>query len=186
MFNFPAINFFEIKAEVRATINERCEMAVEKASAHDISVYWCNLNEEADALMDMDKMAVEVRGNMNIDKKEDILINFASGDIKRLVTKTSITAFGLNWQHCNHTTYFPTYSYEQYYQAIRRFWRFGQTRPVTVDIILSDGQERIMKSLMVKKEKAISMFEMLAKQTNKGYEVETKEFDKKVITPKFI
>ena len=161
-------------------------MAVEKANQHDTSVYWCNLNDEADELMRLDPTAVEVRGNMDIDKKEDILLNFSAGNIKKLVTKTSITAFGLNWQHCNHTTYFPTYSYEQYYQAIRRFWRFGQTRPVTVDLILSDGQERIMQSLIHKKDKAIKMFEKLTQQTNKEFKIDTKGYDKNLIKPMFI
>lgn len=186
LFALPAVGFKEIKAEAKATIKQRCEIAVEKALKHDISVYWCNLNDEADTLLELDKNAVEVRGNMNIDQKEDILLNFANGSIKKLVTKTSITAFGLNWQHCNHTTYFPTYSYEQYYQAIRRFWRFGQTKPVTVDLILSDGQERIMQSLLIKKDKAIKMFEKLTQQTNSDFTIKSKEFNKQVITPKFL
>jgi SNF2 family DNA or RNA helicase len=186
LFALPAIGFKEIKAEAKVTIKQRCEIAIEKAFKHDISVYWCNLNDEADTLLELDKNAIEVRGNMDIDKKEDILLNFASGNIKKLVTKTSITAFGLNWQHCNHTTYFPTYSYEQYYQAIRRFWRFGQTKPVTVDLILSDGQERIMQSLLVKKDKAIKMFEKLTKQTNTDFTIKNKEFNKPVTLPKFL
>ena len=107
-------------------------------------------------------------------------------DIKKLITKTSITAFGLNWQHCNHTTYFPTFSYEKYYQAIRRFWRFGQKNPVLVDLILSDGQERIMESLMVKKDKAISMFENLIKYTNSDFKLIQKGFDKEIILPSFL
>jgi len=123
---------------------------------------------------------------MDVDEKEEILLAFSNGEIKKLITKTSITAFGLNWQHCNHTTYFPTYSYEQYYQAIRRFWRFGQKRKVNVDLILSDGQTRIMQSLMVKKNKAISMFENLAKQTNSDFKIDYKEFNKKIKLPNFI
>ena len=186
LFAMHAVGFHEIKQEAKATIKQRCEMAVEKAAGHDISVYWCNLNDEADELMRLDQSAVEVRGNMDIDKKEDILLGFSMGHIKKLVTKTSITAFGLNWQHCNHTTYFPTYSYEQYYQAIRRFWRFGQKRPVTVDLILSDGQERIMQSLIHKKDKAIKMFEKLTQQTNKDFTIKTKEFNKNITLPKFI
>jgi len=183
MFNFPAQNFFEIKAEVRATIHERCEMAVQVANHHDTSVYWVNLNDEASLISQIDKDTVEVRGNMDIDKKEEILIAFSKGEVKKLITKTSITAFGLNWQHCNHTTYFPTFSYEQYYQAIRRFWRFGQQRPVYVDLILSDGQTRIMESLTVKKEKAISMFENLTKQTNSDFKIVNKEFNKPITLP---
>lgn len=186
LFALPAVGFQEIKQEAKATIEQRCKIAVEKTTNHDISVYWCNLNDEADMILKMDPESIEVRGNMDIDKKEDILLNFANGSIKKLVTKTSITAFGLNWQHCNHTTYFPTYSYEQYYQAIRRFWRFGQKRDVFVDIILSDGQERIMQSLLIKKDKAIKMFEKLASQTNKDYTIKKKEFNKQVIIPNFL
>lgn len=186
LFALPAVGFKEIKQEAKVTIQQRCEMAVDKASKHETSVYWCNLNDEADTLLSLDQNAVEVRGNMDIDKKEDILLNFADGNIKKLVTKTSITAFGLNWQHCNHTTYFPTYSYEQYYQAVRRFWRFGQKNPVYVDLILSDGQDKIMESLLVKKDKAINMFEKLAAQTNKDFTIKQKEFNKSVQLPKFI
>lgn len=186
LFALPAIGFKEIKQEARVTIQQRCEIAVQKANNHDTSVYWCNLNDEADCLMMLDKNAIEVRGNMDIDKKEDILLNFANGNIKKLVTKSSITCFGLNWQHCNHTTYFPTYSYEQYYQAIRRFWRFGQKREVYVDRILSDGQERILKSILVKSEKAVEMFKKLTAQTNKDFTIESKEFNKEVILPKFL
>ena len=186
LFAQAAVGFKEVKQEAKATIRQRCEAAIEKANHHDISVYWCNLNDEADTLMGLDKNAVEVRGNMDIDKKEDILLNFAKGNIKKLVTKTSITAFGLNWQHCNHTTYFPTYSYEQYYQAIRRFWRFGQKSDVFVDLILSDGQERIMQSLLIKRDKAIQMFEKLTQQTNSDFTIKTKEFNKKINLPKFI
>jgi len=186
MFNFPAINFFEIKAEVRATIHERCEMAVSKASQHETSVYWVNLNNEADLISKLDPSTVEVRGQMDIDKKEEILLSFSKGEIKKLITKTSITAFGLNWQHCNHTTYFPTYSYEQYYQAIRRFWRFGQKNPVLVDLILSDGQTRVMQSLMIKKDKAIKMFQNLTENVNTNFQLEKHEFDKQIILPNFI
>ena len=186
LFNLPAINFREIKAEVRATINARCEMAVEKASKHDKTVYWVNLNDEAKRIKELDKYAYEVKGDMDIDQKEEILLAFSQGQIDKLVTKTSITAFGLNWQHCNHTTYFPTYSFEQYYQAIRRFWRFGQKRKVYCDLILSDGQTRIMESLKIKKDKAISMFENLSKNVNQSYKITNKEFNKKIAFPEFL
>jgi hypothetical protein len=186
MFTMPATGFAEIKAEVRSTIKERCEMAYNKALLHPCSVYWVNLNDEAALISQLDKTAVEVKGAMNIDKKEEILLAFSNGEIKKLITKTSITAFGLNWQHCNHTTYFPTYSYEQYYQAIRRFWRFGQTKAVNVDLILSDGQIKIMESLTLKKDKAIQMFENLIKQTNETFVITKKAFDKEIIFPNFI
>lgn len=186
IFNFPARNFFEIKAEVRATIKDRCEMVCEKANNHDVSVYWVNLDDEANLISVLDKTAKEVHGKMDIDEKEEILLAFSKGEINKLITKTSITAFGLNWQHCNHTTYFPTYSYEQYYQAIRRFWRFGQKKDVLVDLILSDGQNRIMESLMAKRDKAITMFDNLIKQTNSDFKITNKEFNKPISLPNFL
>lgn len=185
LFAMPAVNFFEVKAESKATIKQRCERAVELAKLYDTSVYWVNLNDEAKSILSIDKNAVEVNGSMSIDKKEDILMAFSKGEIHKLVTKTSITAFGLNWQHCNHTTYFPTYSYEQYYQAIRRFYRFGQKRDVNVDLILSDGQQRIMESLQAKKQKASDMFEKLSTNVNSIYEIQKKEFSKEIIKPSF-
>jgi len=186
MFNVQAVNFSEIKSEVRATIKQRCEMAVQLANHHKTSVYWVNLNDEAKAISELDKSAKEIKGEMDIDEKEEILLAFSNGDINKLITKTSITAFGLNWQHCNHTTYFPDYSYEKYYQAIRRFWRFGQKREVFADLVLSDGQQRIMQSLQVKKDKAVSMFENLTKNTNSDFKIVQKGFNKPLTLPTFI
>lgn len=186
LFNTPAVGFREIKQEVRNTIKERCEKAVEMSSKHDISVYWTNLNDEASLIREIDKSSVEIKGNMDIDRKEEILLAFATGEVKKLITKSSITAFGLNWQHCNHTTYFPDYSYEKYYQAIRRFWRFGQKSDVTVDIIRSDGQENIMKAQTAKKNKANEMFSNLVNQTSCAYEKEINSFTKQIMLPNFL
>ena len=130
MFTPIAKSMTEVKHEQRQTVESRCEKAVELAEGKT-SVYWCNLNDESRILNSLDSEAVEIIGSMSIDKKEDILINFASGNIKRIITKPKMTSFGLNWQHCNHSVFFPTWSYEQYYQSIRRFWRFGQSSPVT-------------------------------------------------------
>jgi hypothetical protein len=186
MFNFPASNFKEIKSEIRATIKERCERAVELASENETSVYWVNLNDESSMVKDIDDCSTEIVGSMDIDQKEEILIAFSNGQIKKLITKTSITAFGLNWQHCNHCVYFPTFSYERYYQAIRRFWRFGQKRPVTVDIVLSDGQTKIMDAVKAKKNKAIIMFDNLIKNANSSYDVSILKYENKVQIPTFI
>lgn len=176
----------EIKTEQRHSINSRCEKAVELASKSDVVVYWCNLNNEGDLLTKLDKNAFQIRGSMSIDEKEEILMAFASGEIKRLVTKPKMTAFGLNWQHCNQTIYFPTFSYEQFYQAIRRFWRFGQMNPVTVDIVLSEGQQRVMQSITEKSKKANELFDKLNYNINKRFENKTKKFDKQVKLPSFL
>ncbi len=186
MYTVQAKNFREIRAESRQTIEKRCGKAVELASKHETSVYWCNLNDEADLIQSLDKDSFQVKGKMNIDQKEEILLAFSKGEIKKLITKPKITAFGLNWQHCNHTTFFPTYSYEQYYQALRRFWRFGQKREVYADLILSDGQEKIMNAIKEKTRKANEMFDQLNKHINSNLELEIKQFDKKLTIPKFL
>lgn len=135
----------------------------------------------------IDTDSVQIKGSDSIEKKEEILINFSKGNIKRLVTKPKITSFGLNWQHCNHTVYFPTWSYEQYYQAIRRFWRFGQTNEVTADLVISDGQQRVLKSLRYKTNKAAEFNGSIRNAISKKVATETnKAFSKEIITPKFL
>jgi hypothetical protein len=176
----------DIKGENRETIEKRCETAVVLANNHECSVYWTNLNDEADMIQDLDKNSYQIKGSMNLDKKEELLIAFYRGEIKKLITKPKMTAFGLNWQHCNHTVYFPTFSYEQYYQAIRRFWRFGQQRPVTVDLVYSEGQKRVLDSLMAKSEKANELFTKLNHHINQSYEIRKKEFNKEITLPSFL
>lgn len=175
----------EVRVEQKQTTQERCEKAAELARGKT-SVYWCNTNDESAALKNLDSGATEILGSMSIEKKEDILIAFAKGEIDRLITKASMTSMGLNWQHCNHTVYFPTWSYEQYYQAIRRFWRFGQSRDVTVDLVISDGQERVIEALQQKTEKAIQLYENLVKNANRDFTQLTKEFNQTAKLPEFL
>jgi hypothetical protein len=186
LINMIAKSQSEIQAENKATIENRCIKAVELAKQHETSVYWCNLNPEGDLIEELDKNAYQIHGSMSLDKKEEILLAFANGDIKKLITKPKMTAFGLNWQHCSHTVYFPTFSYERYYQAIRRFWRFGQKNDVTVDLVYSDGQKRVLDSLLAKTEKANQLFSKLNSSLNQSFEVSVKQFDKEISLPKFI
>jgi hypothetical protein len=185
LFNGIAKTMSEVREEQKNTFVERCEKAVELAE-NKTSVYWCNFNDEGDLLDELDKDAVQLKGGMTIEKKEDILLNFANGNIKRIITKPKITSFGLNWQHCNHTVYFPTWSYEQYYQSIRRFWRFGQTQDVTVDLVLSDGQKRVIDTLLYKTNKAIEFNNLIQSNINGAVDLSKKEFTKEIIKPKFL
>jgi hypothetical protein len=184
MFTPIAKSMTEVKHEQRQTVESRCEKAVELAQGKT-SVYWCNLNDESRILNSLDSEAVEIIGSMSIEKKEDILINFASGNIKRIITKPKMTSFGLNWQHCNHSVFFPTWSYEQFYQSIRRFWRFGQASPVTIDIVVSDGQQRVLDTIQQKTEKAIALHKNLTKNVNSVFQNNVKEFNKEIIKPSF-
>lgn len=176
----------EVRNEQKQTEEKRSEKAVELAK-NKTSVYWCNTNNESSILKSLDKEAVEIIGSQTIEKKEEILKAFANGEIKRIITKAKITGMGLNWQHCNHCVFFPTWSYEQYYQAIRRFWRFGQKNDVTVDLVLSDGQERVIKALQEKTEKAQKLYENLVNNVNKDYREEFKKADiQDIIKPMFL
>ena len=186
MFNIVAKTMSEVRQEQKMTQQKRCERAFELTAGHDCSVYWCNFNGEGDLLEEMDKDAHQISGSMDLDKKEELLLSFASGEIKRLITKPKITAFGLNWQHCAHTVYFPTFSYEQYYQAIRRFWRFGQTRPVTVDIVHSDGQKRVIEGLTSKSAKMDELFTRLNSKLNQYHADNRPRFDVPVTLPSFL
>ncbi len=185
MFVPIAKSMTEVRHEQKQTEQQRCEKAVELAK-DKTSVYWCNTNNESLILKTLDKEAVEIIGSQSIEKKEEILLSFAKGDIKRLITKAKMTGMGLNWQHCNHSVFFPTWSYEQYYQAIRRFWRFGQTNDVVIDMVISDGQTRVLEALQQKTEKAIELHKKLSENVNKVFTNNVKEFNKELIKPKFL
>lgn len=180
-----ASNFAELRLEQKQTAKQRCEKAFELA--HDkTSVYWVNTNEENNIIKSIDSEAREIIGSMNIDKKEEVLVAFQKGEIKRLITKAKMTSMGLNWQHCNHTVFFPTYSYEQYYQAVRRFWRFGQKRDVVVDLVMSDGQAQMLKAIQQKREKAENLYKKLTDSVNAVYDHRYSKFDKEIILPGFL
>jgi len=185
LFATIAKSMTEVRVEQKQTIEQRCVRACELAK-DKTSVYWCNLNDESKLLSELDPDAVEIIGSMSIDKKEDILMNFANGEIKRLITKAKMTGFGLNWQHCNHSVFFPTWSYEQYYQALRRFWRFGQKNDVTIDLVVSDGQQRVLETIEQKTQKAIQLHESLTRNVNSVFENSIKEFNKPLLKPSFL
>ena len=185
LYNIVAKTMTEVRDEQKATIAQRCEKAVGLA-AGKVSVYWCNLNEESSLLHELDPDAMEIQGSMSVDKKEDILMNFAEGNIDRIITKAKMTGLGLNWQHCNHSVFFPTWSYEQYYQAIRRFWRFGQKRDVNIDIVISDGMQRVLQTIEEKTAKAIELHSQLLKNTNGIFEYKKKEAIDNIIKPNFL
>ena len=107
-------------------------MVAEKVDHNEPFVCWCQYNNEGDLLEKLIPDAIQVHGRQSNDEKEEKLIAFVEGKTRGLITKSKIAGFGLNWQHCAHVTMFPSHSFEQYYQSVRRCWRFGQTKPVTV------------------------------------------------------
>lgn len=123
----------------RATIADRCELAASITPPNKNFVWWCNLNGEAELLAKLIPGSVNLHGGLKEAEKERIMLAFSDGDIRVLITKPSLAGFGMNWQHCADTGFVGLNdSFEQFYQAVRRFWRFGQTSPVTAHIIASE------------------------------------------------
>lgn len=162
LFDLPARGFREEREERRRTIAERCETAAALvADTAQPAVVWCHLNDEGDRLERLIPGAVQVSGRDDDETKEAKFAAFADGSARVLVTKPTVGAWGLNWQHCNHVVTFPSHSYEQMYQSVRRCWRFGQTRPVTVDVVATEGEAEAQASLRRKAEQMDRMFSAL-------------------------
>lgn len=162
LFDMPASGLAEQRAERARTVVERCEQAAECAMSHNNPVVsWCYLNKEGDMLTKLIDGAVQVSGKDSDERKEECFKAFESGEIRVMVTKPTIAGFGLNWQHCANQTFFPSHSFEQWYQAIRRCWRFGQDKPVTVDVISSEGEANVLANLQRKADAADRMFDAL-------------------------
>lgn len=163
LFAVPAIGLAEEREERRRTLTERCELAAALvANTGQPAVMWAQLNDEADLLTRLVPGAVQVSGRDSDESKEEKFEAFGTGGIRVLVTKPIIGAWGLNWQHCAHMTTFAGHSFEQYYQSVRRFHRFGQTRPVVVDHVVSDGEQRVLANLRRKMEQADTLFAELS------------------------
>jgi len=174
-----AKDLVEQREETKRTINERCEKAAELINSHsDPAVAWCHRIEEGKALRRMIDGAVEVAGSDPDEKKEESFMAFAEGQIRVIVTKARIAGMGLNWQHCAHQTIFPSHSYEQYYQSIRRSWRFGQKKPVKIDVISSEGQSGVLANLNRKNLAAEKMFANLVDLMSNELRVERSEYQK--------
>jgi len=135
------------------------------------ALVWCHLNDEGDVLERLIPDAVQVAGSDSDEAKEERMLAFADGDVRILVTKPKIGAWGMNFQHCAHVTMFPSHSYEQYYQGIRRCWRFGQTRPVNVDVVMTVGEKAMLRNLQRKAKQADRMFTNLVSEMNRGMAV---------------
>lgn len=161
LFDVPAVGLHEEREEARRTIVERCEKAAKLLADAPTGVAWCHLNDESTILARLIDGAVEVTGSDSADAKEEKLRAFSNGEIRVLVTKPSLGAWGLNWQHCHRTTYFPSHSYEQAYQAIRRFLRFGQKHTVRVDMVTTEGGKATLVNLQRKADQADRMFDAL-------------------------
>ena len=173
LFSLPAESLQDQREERRITLEDRCEEAARIVGRHDAaSVVWCHLNDEADLLERLIPDCRQVSGSQSEDEKEEILLAFQRGELKRLVTKPKIGCFGLNWQHCHSVVTFASHSWEQYYQAVRRCWRFGQTQPVDVHVIATEGEVGVLSNLRRKANAADRMFESLVRHMGNALAVD--------------
>jgi hypothetical protein len=152
LFRLPDHSATAVHAEKQRTLTERVGRAAELARAHDgAAIVWCERDDESAALTKAIPGAIEVKGSMTADQKESALEDFTFGRARVIVTKPRLAGFGLNWQHARAQIFASiSHSYEQYYQAVRRSWRFGQTGEVTAHIVLAETEEGIWRNVQRK------------------------------------
>jgi hypothetical protein len=173
LFALPAVGLKEQRDERRRSVSDRCDWVASHVNNHTRpAMVWCHLNEEGDRLARLIPGAVQVSGSDSVEEKEAKLLDFAHGPTRELITKPKIGAWGLNYQHCADVVTFPSHSFEQYYQSVRRCWRFGQTHPVTVDIVATEGERGVLSNLKAKAAKADAMFANLVREMSRALTIE--------------
>jgi len=171
LFAEPARSLTERRAARKSSLSARVQRCVDTVKAEDDEswVIWCELNAEADALAKALGTAIEIRGSDEPILKESRLVAFGKGQYKILITKPSIAGFGLNWQHAARMAFVGVKdSWEAYYQAIRRCWRFGQKRPVHVHVFASELEGEVVANLQRKERDALAMAEQLSAETREA------------------
>jgi hypothetical protein len=147
-------------------------------------VVWCDTDLESDALKSRLPGAIEVRGSLDADEKERRLGLFADGSFRVMITKPSIAGMGLNWQHASKVAFVGrSFSYEAWYQAVRRCWRFGQTKPVDVHLIVAEGEDQIGRVIDRKAEAHAEMKEAMIAASRRA--IAAKSEVRKRYVPKF-
>ena len=183
-YDLPKFNIYEIVADDmpvvygkltltqrrnarRESLDVRCKRAADIVNhSNDNWIVWCDLNDESAKLASLIKYSVEVKGSDKSSYKRDSMLNFANDKIKCLVTKPSIAGFGMNWQNCNNMIFVGlSDSYEAYYQAIRRCWRFGQAKEVNVYIIISSQEGTVKENIERKQQDTEKMQQAMIKLT---------------------
>jgi len=181
----------------RATIHERVSKCAELVNTtNETFLIWCTLNAESELLKKSIPNAVEVKGSDSDGHKEKAMLDFANGKIRVLISKPSICGFGMNFQICHNMVFVGiSHSFEQYYQAIRRCWRFGQTNPTNIHIITSELEGAVKANLERKEKDAEQMMKKMVEYTKEltrqninatGRQIDTYLANKKMILPKWL
>jgi hypothetical protein len=181
LLTLPAIGLREERDERRRTLQQRCDYVAALVDHDKPAVVWCHMNDEGDLLAKMVPGARQVAGKTPDDEKEEIYSDFAAGKLRVLVIKPKIGAWGLNWQHCAHVVTFASHSYEQFYQSVRRCWRFGQKNPVRLDVIATIGESGVISNMLRKADQADAMFCQLVSNMDKANKIERPDQGQKAI-----
>ena len=161
----------EQRVEKKATLKKRCENVAEWMKDQPNGVAWCHLNSEGDLLERLLPNAVQVKGSQSEEEKEEKLEAFSLGQVPYMIVKPKIASFGLNWQNCNSVAYFPSWSHEQFYQAIRRCWRFGQDKPVTCRLVYTESESKVASGMIRKERQSIELYDAIVREMN--YAIQT-------------
>lgn len=187
LLNVPAKGMQAERLERSRNIEKRCEFIANLVNHDRPAVVWCQANPEADLLEKIIPGSRQVAGRTPDEQKVRTYEDFANGSLRVLVIKPKIGAWGLNWQHCNHVVAFASHSYEQMYQSVRRCYRFGQTRPVTFDLVATEGEELVIGNVKRKADQAAKMFEKLVQEMTRAVRVERENiYTKKAEVPAWL
>lgn len=167
LFAVEAVTLSDQQKARRTTIELKGDRIAQRVNSDDAQwLIWCDLNAESEYLAKSIPDAWEVRGSDSDEYREKAMLGFADGSVRVLVTKPSIAGFGMNWQNCNHMAFCGlSHSYEQFYQAVRRCWRYGQTRPVDVDVVVSDQETAIVSNVVSKRDASDEMQVQMTKRS---------------------
>lgn len=176
----------------RSSVEERVKHVAEIVNQDSSAQWliWCNLNAESEMLNKSIPDSVQVQGSDSLDKKTDRLLGFADGKYRILISKPRIAGFGMNFQGCHNMAFTGlSDSFEQYYQAVRRCWRFGQTKPVNVHVVTARTEGAVVANIRRKEEQAKKLSDSMAGRLNKTHAAKfTQPYQPKnqIKTPSFL
>lgn len=185
LFPMEALTLQERLTARRYSINDRVKATADMVNNDkDTWLIWCNLNDESAMLAKLIPDAVEVKGSDSIEHKEKAIMDFINGDVRVLISKPRICGFGMNFQHCHNIAFVGlSDSYEQFYQAVRRCWRFGQSKEVNCYVITSDTEGAVVQNIKRKEKDSMRMIDNMVVHMHKINKINIKGNQK--ITPKY-
>lgn len=176
LFALEANTLDERREARKSSVLDRCNMAKELITKDEQYLIWCDYNIESETITAMLKDAVQITGSDKPEFKEKSMMDFTNGKIRILVSKPSICGFGMNWQNCKNIIFLGlSDSYESYYQAIRRCWRFGQKKDVDVVVVLSNAESSALNNIRRKEKDAMNMGDRMIEHTKGMFIEDTKE-----------